>query len=250
MSMLLLSMHQLIIAQNLEFYGAIPTLSQTGRISNRLNYNFFISETLDLTDRVIEGTSYHSKPLQLYIQPSIIYAFSPNFSFTGSITYNYQRNNPNVPYFKEWRPWEQIVYGHAVAHGRMTHRLRYEQRFIKNEVTEKWPLTTRLRYQLGFNIPLEGKTLEVGELYFNCYDEVFFTLTVPPGTVRNALYSENWFYMGIGYQTKKAGRVEIGPMLQFNVRDMQQDLRNLYLLQIAWITNFDFSTKNKAKNPD
>ena len=239
-------MHHFLQAQNLEFYGIIPTLSQTGRITNRLNYNFFISETLDLTDRVIDGTYYPAKPLQLYIQPSIIYTYSPNLNVTGSLTYNYQRSNPDVPYFKEWRTWEQVVYGHRIAHGRMTHRMRYEQRFIKNEKTGEWPMTTRLRYQLGFNIPLQGKTLDAGEFYFNCYDEAYFTLTVPPGTVRSALYSENWLYAGIGYQTKNKGRIEVGPLLQFNVRDIEQDLRNLYLLQVSWITNFNVSLKKKA----
>jgi hypothetical protein len=235
-----------VAAQNLEYCGIIPTLSQTGRISQRLNYNFFLSETLDLADRVIDGTYYPSKPLQLYIQPSIIYAYSPNLNFTASLTYNYQRSNPNVPYFKEWRTWEQVLYSHALSHGRMTHRLRYEQRFIKNEKTGEWPMTTRLRYQLGFNIPLQGLTLDAGEFYFNCYDEAYFTLTVPPGTVRSALYSENWAYAGIGYQTKNIGRIEVGPLLQFNVRDIEQDLRNLYLLQVAWITNFNFPVKQKT----
>jgi hypothetical protein len=243
MSIVILAFSSIMEAQNLEFYGIIPTLSQTGRINQRLNYNFFISETLDLTDRLIEGESYPAKPLQLYIQPSVIYTYSPNLNFTTSLTYNYQRSNPNVPYFKEWRTWEQVVYSHRLAHGRMTHRLRYEQRFIKNERTGEWPMTTRLRYQLGINIPLQGTTLDANEFYFNCYDEAYFTLTVPPGTVRNALYSENWLYAGIGYQTSKIGRIEIGPLLQFNVRDIEQDLRNLYLLQIAWITNFNFNRK-------
>ncbi|MDB5273567.1 MAG: hypothetical protein JWO58_1934 [Chitinophagaceae bacterium] len=238
--------YHLLQAQNLEFYGIIPMLSQTGRITNRVNYNFFISETFNLTNRVIDGISYPAKPLQLNIQPSVIYTYSPDFNMTGGFTYNYQRSNPDVPYFKEWRTWEQVVYGHRIAHGRMTHRLRYEQRFIKNENTGERPMTTRLRYQLGFNIPLEGKTLDAGEWYFNCYDEPYFTLTVPPGTTRNALYSENWLYAGIGYQTKKMGRMEVGPLLQFNVRDIEQDLRNLYLLQMAWITNFNVSLKKKT----
>ena len=239
---------EFINAQNLEFYGIIPSLSQTGRISKRFNYNFFASETFDLTNRIIDGVSYPAKPLQTYIQPSLIYLYSPNLNFTGSLTYNYQRSNPDVPYFKEWRTWEQVIYSHKVSTGRMTHRVRFEQRFIKNQRTGNSPMTTRIRYQLGFSIPLQGLQLDPGEFYFNCYDEAYFTLTVPPGTVRSALYSENWAYAGIGYQTKKAGRVEVGPLLQFNVRDVAQDLRNLYLLQVTWITNFNFPAKKKETN--
>lgn len=228
----------LVQSQNLNFFGAIPSLSQTGRISNRLNYNFFISKTLDLFDTRIDGQYYPARPLQLYIQPSIIYVYSPDLNFSSSITYNYQRSNPDVPYFKEWRPWQQGVFAHDFSGARISHRLRFEERFIKNEITKKWPLTTRLRYQIGFNIPLQGKTLDNKEYYFNCYNESYLTLTVPDGTKRNALYSEDWVYSGIGYQTPNYGRIEIGPLLQFNVRDIQHDLRNLYLLQIVWITNF------------
>ncbi len=227
-------------AQNLNYVGIIPTLSQTGRLHSRLTYNLFISETLDLFDNTTDGVYYPSKPLQLYIQPSLTWLYSPNWNFAGSVTYNYQRSNPDVPYFREIRPWEQAVYGHSLFGGRMTHRLRFEQRFIQNQVTEKWPMTTRLRYQIGFSIPLQGTTLDDGEFYFNCYTEYYFTLTVPEGTRRNALYSEFWAYAGIGYQTKKYGRLEVGPLAQYNVRDIQHDLRNLYLLQIAWITNFNF----------
>ncbi len=247
-SFLFLTGYESVTAQNLEFYGIIPSLSQTGRISKRFNYNFFASETIDLTNRVIDGVSYPAKPLQLYIQPSVIYVHSANLNFAVSVTYNYQRSNPDIPYFREWRSWQQMIYSHKLTNGRLTHRLRFEQRFIKNVKTGNSPMTTRLRYQLGFSKPLQGIQLDPGEFYFNCYDEAYFTLTVPPGTVRNALYSENWAYAGIGYQTKKIGRVEVGPLLQFNVRDVEQDLRNLYLLQVTWITNFNLPVKKKIIN--
>lgn len=227
-------------AQDLNFLGLIPTFSQTGRINQRLNYNIFVSETIDILNEKISNINYPASNLQLYIQPSIIYTYSQNLNFAASITYNYQKGNPDVPFFKELRPWQQIVYAHNISHGRMSHRLRFEERFIKNEATKKWPVTTRLRYQIGYNIPLNGKTLEYNEFYFNCYNEFYFTLTVPEGAIRNALYSEDWIYAGIGYQLPGFGRLEIGPLSQFLVRNRQQDLRNLFLLQIAWITNFNF----------
>jgi hypothetical protein len=230
-----------ITGQNLDFIGIIPTLSQTGRISQRFNYNFFISETIDAFNKSTREIKYPASNLQLYIQPSIIYVHSPNLNFAASLTYNYQKSNPDVPFFKEWRPWEQVIYAHNLSYGRMSHRLRFEERLIKNEETGKWPMTTRLRYQIAFNIPLNGKTLEDNEFYFNCYNEFYFTLTVPEGQIRNALYSEDWAYAGVGYQLPRLGRIEVGPLFQFNVRDRQQDLRNLYLLQVAWITNFNFN---------
>jgi hypothetical protein len=133
-------------SQDLNYAGVIPTFSQTGRITQRFNYNFFISETFDTFDETIKNKEYPASNLQLYIQPSIIYAYSPNLNFAASFTYNFQRSNPVASFFNELRPWQQVVYAHNLLNGRMSHRIRFEERFKKNEMTNKWPVTTRIRY--------------------------------------------------------------------------------------------------------
>jgi hypothetical protein len=62
---------------------------------------------------------------------------------------------------------------------------------------------------------------------------------------KNAVYSENWTYAGFGFNTTKAGSIEIGYLFQVLVRDPQKDLRFLNLVQIMWITSFDFKKKPK-----
>jgi len=126
-----------------------------------------------------------------------------------------------------------------VFRGRLTNRFRFEERFIENEVEEKFPLSTRLRYQVGFSCPLQGKTLEANEFYINTYNEVYFSLS----GLRNAFYSENWSYLALGYSTKSIGRIELGLMEQIAVRNKDRDLRFLNLAQVMWITNFDFRKK-------
>lgn len=225
-------------AQNLNFLGTLPAYSQTGKLAKKLNYNIYISQCLDLFNEKIANVEYPASDLQLYFQPSLIYLYSPNLNFAVSITYNYQKSNPDVPFRKEWRPWQQATYSQAIGYSKLTHRIRFEERLIKVDATGKWPLTTRVRYQTGLSFPLNGKTLEDKEFYFNCYQEAYFTLTVPQNQIRSALYSEEWLYAGIGYQIPKYGKLEIGPLSQFNVRNVNKDLRNLFLLQILWSTNF------------
>jgi hypothetical protein len=229
-----------LTAQNLTFYGFLPAVSQTGRISNRVDYNFFGSTTIDAFRSTIGGTEYPAKDLQLYIQPSVVYKFSPNFN--TSCSYTYQRNNPLTADFgNEHRIWEQFIYAHSFSKYRFTNRVRFEQRFIENRTNKTYPMSTRLRYQLGLNFPLQGKTLEKNEFYVNAYNEFYFSLT---GN-KNATYSENWTYVGIGYHLGKAGRLEIGYLLQMAVRDAKKDIRRLNLCQVSWITNFN--VKRKAK---
>jgi hypothetical protein len=225
-------------AQNLTFYGFLPALNQTGKICNKINYNFFASTTIDAFKQTTQGINYPSTDFQLYIQPSIIYVPNNNWNFSGS--YTYQRNNPFRPNAtNEHRIWEQCVYGHLINKARMTHRIRFEERFIENLVLKKYPFATRLRYQIGYNIPLKGKTLDAKEFYMNMSNEFYFSLT---GN-KNATYSENWSYLGIGYLTPKLGRVEIGFLHQEFVRNLQHNVRYLNLLQVQWITNFNLKRK-------
>lgn len=229
-------------AQNISFYGFLPAISQTGRISNRVDYNLFISSTIDAFKSNQHDVEYPAKDFQLYIQPSIIYKFSPDFNVAAS--YTYQRNNPlTKDYSNEHRLWQQCIFSRSIKKTRITNRFRFEERFIQNRATNDYPLSTRARYQLGINLPLQGKTLDNNEFYFNAYNEVYFSLT---GT-KNATYSENWTYAGLGYRISNTSRVEVGYLLQILVRDAKQDLRYLNLAQISWIANFNFKTKDKNK---
>lgn len=222
-------------SQNLTFYGFLPAWSQTGAIGKKVDYNIFLSSTIDAFREEVNGITYPAKDFQLYVQPSVIYKFSPNFN--TAMSYTYQRNNPLTDdYSNEHRIWEQAVYGHSFAKFRFTNRVRFEQRFIENRQTGDYPLSTRLRYQLGCNFPLQGKTLDKNEFYLNTYNESYFSLTGQ----KNATYSENWTYAGIGYNLGKMGRVELGYLLQMAVRDTKKDIRFLNLCQVSWITNFQF----------
>ena len=236
-----------VFSQNLPFYGTLPAISQTGRISSTINYNFFASTTIDAFKETVNTIQYPATDLQLYIQPSIIYVHSPNVNFAAS--YTYQRNNPfnttisanpfSSTFSNEHRLWQQAIFSFPVSKGRLNNRFRFEERFIQQKVagmvTNNYPLSTRLRYQVAFNMPLQGKTLDKNEFYLNTYNEFYFSLT---GN-KNANYSENWSYAGIGYDIGKMGRVELGYLFQTFVRNTNHDLRFLNLAQVMWITNFN-----------
>jgi hypothetical protein len=229
-----------VFSQNLTFYGVLPVINQTGRISQKFNYNLFVSTTIDAFKSLQNNTNYPAKDLQLYLQPSIIYLASPSLNFAAS--YTYQRNNPITPDFtNEHRLWQQMIYSFPVGTGRLTNRFRLEERFIQSKNTAPHTLATRVRYQLGLNMPLQGKTLDEKEFYLNTYNEFYFSLT---GT-KNATFSENWSYLGIGYNLGKMGRIELGYLSQVYVRNLAKDLRFLEMTQIMWSTNFNFTKKKR-----
>ena len=227
-------------AQSLTFYGPLPAWSQTGRISKKFSYNLFISTTVDAFTRDINNTEYPAMDLQLYVQPSLIYVHNAHLNF--SVSYTYQRNNPFTPnYSNEHRLWQQAIYSHAIGKGRMAHRLRFEERFIEDRLTGKYPFSTRVRYQLSYKLPLQGKTIEKNEFYLSTYNEFYLSLS---GN-KNAVYSENWTYLAAGFNMGKGGSIELGYLFQWAVRDPQQDFRFLHLMQITWITEFNCKKKEK-----
>lgn len=78
----------------------------------------------------------------------------------------------------------------------VTHRVRFEERFIDRESGSEF--RTRLRYQLCGKRALNGVEIDPGEIYLNMYNEFYFSTT---GN-RNAFYSDNWTFFGLGYLTK------------------------------------------------
>ncbi|HET7062520.1 MAG TPA: DUF2490 domain-containing protein [Nitrosospira sp.] len=217
-----------ISAETQQLYGFRPQISLTKVVSDRWDFNVFSSNNSNLSNNEFPGDIQH------YFQASPIYKYSPNLNFVF-LGYIYQRTNPfSDSYVNEQRPFQQIVYGADSIFGRLTHRVRFEERFIYNRVTGQTPFSTRLRYQVALLVPLQGSELDNGEFYFNIYNEFYFSLT----GARNALYSENWSYAGIGYQTAEYGRIEIGPLIQRSIINQRHDVRYINLLQVNWSYNF------------
>jgi hypothetical protein len=220
-------------SQNLSFYGLLPAISQTGKISNKLNYNIFVSSTFDAFNETIAHVNYPASDLQFYLQPSLIYQVKPRIQLAAS--YTFQRNNPiSYNYSNEHRFWAQSNLFFSISKGKLNMRLRYEERFIENRLNSSFNLASRLRMQLGYNLPLNGPSIDPGEFYFNTYNESYFSLA----GIKNSTYSENWTYFGFGYDLGKMGRLELGYLNQIFVRNLQHDLRILNLAQILWITHF------------
>ena len=219
-------------AETQQLYGFRPQISITKDISDKWDLNVFSSNNSNLNPST--GNTQFPADIQQYFQTAPIYKYSPNLNFVF-LGYIYQRTNPfSNDYVNENRLFQQIVYGTDTIMGQLTHRLRFEERFIHDRTTGQTPFSTRLRYQVGLLVPLRGNSLEAGEFYFNTYNEFYFNTTGRS----NAFYSENWSYAGIGYQTEAYGRVEVGPLIQRSIINQRGDVRYINLLQVNWSYNF------------
>lgn len=92
----------------------------------------------------------------------------------------------------------------------LTHRFRYEQRFVENQ-----DFRTRYRYNLFLNVPLNSKELSPKAFYLALYNELFINGQMDIGDGREVqLFDRNRTYLGIGYVLNPKIRFQFGWMNQ------------------------------------
>lgn len=225
-----------ITAQNQNFYGIFPVVSHSGILSKKFEYNFFLFTALNTFKQEYDGVKYPKKAVMFYVENTLIYNFNPKFSVAAS--YTYQRNNPfTSDYSNENRLWQQVTYRAFLKKTKLIFRLRFDERFTKDRVTNERPLSTRLRGLVGIELRLKKDT---DKYYFTAYNEFFFNTSKPTYSI----YAENWAYAGVGIKTQKYGSFEVGPLYIGGVRNANIDLQNLIYLQLSWITNIDWRKKD------
>lgn len=232
-------------AQDWTFFGFFPAVSQSGNLGKKLQYNLYASATIDAFHETIAEKEYPATALQYYLQPSLSYKFSSWLQ--AGLGYAYVKHNLFGLHVNENRVWAQAVATHNVsALGRLkvSHRLRYEERYPLNMKTNQWSYATLFRYQLGINVPLYDPKMKAKGFYVSASNEAFLCLTGArngPISSKNGFYGENWLYGGLGYATGKFGKIELGYMFQNLIRNPQQDHRYLHLIQATWAATFDLS---------
>jgi hypothetical protein len=95
----------------------------------------------------------------------------------------------------------------------LTHRFRYEQRFVENQ-----DFRTRYRYNLFLNVPLNKKELAPKAIYAALYNELFINGGTDIGDGRTVqIFDRNRTYLGFGYVLNPKIRFQIGWMNQKTV---------------------------------
>lgn len=217
-------------AQNHNLPGLIPSILYKGRITNHFDYNLFASTTFIPIKSVIESKKYSPRNSEIYLQPSLIYKYSQDLNFSLGYTYIHS-NSFSIEPENEQQLWQQAIVEHSLFKGLMLHRLRIIENIKKD-------ISPVLNYQVAFEKPLQGRVLDVGEFYFTCFNESFLNLTS-----HTNFYAANWFFAGVGYKTFKAGKIEIGPLIQSTFNPSTNESNTLYLLQILWLTDYKFFKK-------
>jgi hypothetical protein len=110
--------------------------------------------------------------------------------------------------FHENRIYQEVILRQKLGKIGLTHRYRYEQRWIKES-----DFRTRYRYAVLVNVPLNTKELsDKGAIYLQVYDEIFINGEEP--TENSQFFDRNRIYLGLGYRTSPKLALQIGVMEQ------------------------------------
>ena len=135
----------------------------------------------------------------------------------------------------EYRVWEQATLDQHVGRVALSHRYRFEERWIERpHATSDGPATgrsfrLRMRYQARGTFPLGGSAAQRAP-YLVGFDEVFVSLG--PHTALNLL-DQNRAALGIGMRWSAAVRTEANYVDQVILRADGRQVENNHTLQLA-----------------
>lgn len=103
----------------------------------------------------------------------------------------------------------------------ISHRFRYEQRFIENQ-----DFRTRYRYNLSLRIPLNNTSLEKKTFYVSLYNELFINGQEKIGDGRTVeKFDRNRTYAAIGYKISDGLQIRVGLMNQTDANISKNQLQ-------------------------
>lgn len=186
----------------------LPSLvvSQDSNLGNWLIYigNKQINQKWNLHHEIqYRNYNFISDLEQLLLRTGLGYTFSENKSnvlvgYGYILSENYTEDNSSKMSTSEHRIFQQFITKQAINFLSLTHRYRFEQRFIEDD------FKMRFRYFLSLTHPLGKKDL----FYLSVYNEVFLN-------TQSSIFDRDRLYGGLGFKVNNNLKFELGYMNQF-----------------------------------
>lgn len=138
---------------------------------------------------------------QLLLRTGLGYSFNENHN-NILLGYGYIHSKNYIAddeiSIKEHRIFQQFISKQHIGRIKLTHRYRFEQRFVEDE------FKMRLRYFLALSMPF----FKSDKIYVSVYNEIFLNTNRP-------VFDRNRLFGGLGYHLSPKVRLELGYMNQF-----------------------------------
>lgn len=124
---------------------------------------------------------------------------------------NYLGDSDDKISVDEHRIFQQYITKQTVGSVTLSHRYRFEQRFVEND------FKMRFRYFLSLNVPLKNNESGESPFYLSAYNEIFLNS-------KSSIFDRNRVYGGLGYNLNKNIKLELGYMNQFFETDSRDQI--------------------------
>ncbi|HEX8329765.1 MAG TPA: DUF2490 domain-containing protein [Hymenobacter sp.] len=182
------------------------------------------------------GRSWQQRLARLGLAYQVLPRVQVAAGYTSFITHpfgRYPTASTGVP-FPERRFYQDVQVSDTAGRVVLSHRLRLEQRWIGQladngrRAVQAWQYQNRIRYQLAATVPLQGRTLDDHEWYFNAFDELFL------GFGRNVnlnVFNQNRLSGGLGYQLHEGFQLELNYLNQISQHGDPDPATNLPVVE-------------------
>lgn len=159
------------------------------------------------------------EPQQLLLRPGILHTIAPGVRIGAGYTYVATAPYGEVPIatpLREHRAWQQLTVAHTAGPVAITHRYRWEQRWIApvtSGALGEYRYQQRARYMVRAQLPLGGLTYRSRAIIGFAQEE----LLLPVGHSGSAgRFTQNRFAFGAGLPFTARQRLEIGYLNLWN----------------------------------
>lgn len=180
----------------------------------------------------------------LILRPGLNYHINKSLTITGGYAFipNRRTIGKTASLLSEHRIWQQLLYNQKISTVSVSHRLRFEQRFIPKAKLAGTELNTngydkayRLRYFIRNIVPLvKQETFNKG-WFVALQNEVFLNVG-NKSAVNGRFFDQNRAYGAIGYRVSKKFDVEAGYLNQYS--KTRNSFANNHVFQIAFYRKF------------
>lgn len=145
---------------------------------------------------------------QLLLRGSAQYTIAPNLTLGAGYAFvqTEKIEEPDMP-FVENRLFQDVLTQQSIGNSVVRHRFRLEERFI-----EQQDYKSRIRYQLGIDIPVYTNSEKKQSAYAALYNEVFMNLDEK--SRKTNAFDRNRLYLGAGFKFNQHLGIQLGWMNQ------------------------------------
>jgi hypothetical protein len=203
------------------------------RFSNR--WGMWMDVHYRMTDNFL------SRPFQFLFRPALTYFIHDNLRI--NVGYALAKHYPAKGFNTtrtEHRPWQQVWWNQKHPGLNSVQWIRFEQRFNENvledEKTGGYDYSFRIRYNLGFVVPLKGKEITSKTPFATVTNEIF--LNLGDKVIYNT-FDQNRFFAGAGYQFTDHSNVQIGYMNIYQQEGSGNNYFSTHVIRLSLLQSLD-----------